>query len=107
MQQQLAELVAQAQAAIEHANDIAALDTVRVEFLGKKGHMTLQMQSLRNVPAEERPAAGQVINLAKQQVQDALNAKKELLESAALNARLAAETIDVSLPGRRIENGGL
>lgn len=107
MQQQLAELVAQAQAAIEHANDIAALDTVRVEFLGKKGHMTLQMQSLRNVSAEERPAAGQVINLAKQQVQDALNAKKELLESAALNARLAAETIDVSLPGRRIENGGL
>ncbi|MGL5726941.1 MAG: phenylalanine--tRNA ligase subunit alpha, partial [Plesiomonas sp.] len=107
MQQQLAELVAQAQAAIEHANDIAALDTVRVEFLGKKGHMTLQMQSLRNVPAEERPAAGQVINLAKQQVQDALQAQKELLESEALNARLAAETIDVSLPGRRIENGGL
>ncbi|MGL5006644.1 MAG: phenylalanine--tRNA ligase subunit alpha [Plesiomonas sp.] len=107
MQQQLAELVAQAQAAIEQANDIAALDTVRVEFLGKKGHMTLQMQSLRNVPAEERPAAGQVINLAKQQVQDALNTKKDLLESAALNARLTAETIDVSLPGRRIENGGL
>ncbi|MGL4771280.1 MAG: phenylalanine--tRNA ligase subunit alpha, partial [Plesiomonas shigelloides] len=107
MQQQLAELVAQAQAAIAQANDVATLDNVRVEFLGKKGHLTLQMQSLRNVPAEERPAAGQVINQSKQEVQEALNAKKEALESAALNARLAAETIDVSLPGRRIENGGL
>lgn len=107
MQQQLAELVAQAQAAIAQANDVATLDNVRVEFLGKKGHLTLQMQSLRNVPAEERPAAGQVINQAKQEVQEALNAKKEALESAALNARLAAETIDVSLPGRRIESGGL
>lgn len=51
--------------------------------------------------------AGAVINEAKEQVQQALNARKAELESAALNARLAAETIDVSLPGRRIENGGL
>src|SRR5690606_17909533 len=57
--------------------------------------------------AEERPAAGAVINEAKEQVQQALNARKAELESAVLNARLAAETIDVSLPGRRIENGGL
>ena len=65
------------------------------------------MQSLRDVPAEDRPAAGAVINRAKQEVQDALNARKNALESAALNARPAAETIDVSLPGRRMENGGL
>lgn len=62
---------------------------------------------LRELPPEERPAAGAVINEAKEQVQQALNARKAELESAALNARLAAETIDVSLPGRRIENGGL
>ena len=103
----LAELVANARAAIEHAQDVAALDNVRVEYLGKKGHLTLQMTTLRELPAEERPAAGAVINEAKQQVQEALNARKEALESAALNARLAAETIDVSLPGRRVENGGL
>ncbi len=65
------------------------------------------MTSLRELPAEERPAAGAVINQAKQEVQEALNARKEKLESAVLNARLAAETIDVSLPGRRMENGGL
>ncbi|WP_159564252.1 phenylalanine--tRNA ligase subunit alpha [Budvicia diplopodorum] len=103
----LAELVANAKAAIDEAHDVAALDLVRVEYLGKKGHLTLQMTSLRDVPAEDRPAAGQVINQAKQDVQDALNARKNILESAALNARLSQETIDVSLPGRRQENGGL
>lgn len=64
------------------------------------------MTTLRELPAEQRPAAGAVINEAKQQVQDALNAQKNALESAVMNARLAQETIDVSLPGRRIENGG-
>ncbi len=93
--------------AINQASDVAALDNVRVEYLGKKGHLTLQMTTLRELPAEERPAAGAVINEAKEQVQQALNARKAELESAVLNARLAAETIDVSLPGRRIENGGL
>ncbi|EHC87605.1 Phenylalanyl-tRNA synthetase alpha chain [Salmonella enterica subsp. enterica serovar Senftenberg str. A4-543] len=103
----LAELVANAAAAINQASDVAALDNVRVEYLGKKGHLTLQMTTLRDLPPEERPAAGAVINAAKEQVQQALNARKAELESAALNARLAAETIDISLPGRRIENGGL
>ncbi len=103
----LADLVASAKAAITSAQDVAALDNVRVEYLGKKGHLTLQMTTLRELPPEERPAAGAVINEAKEQVQQALNARKNELESAALNARLAAETIDVSLPGRRVENGGL
>jgi len=103
----LAELVASATAAINQASDVAALDNVRVEYLGKKGHLTLQMTTLRELPPEERPAAGAVINEAKEQVQQVLNERKNALESAALNARLAAETIDVSLPGRRIENGGL
>lgn len=103
----LAELVAQAKAAVEEAKDVAALESVRVEYLGKKGHLTLQMQSLRDLPPEDRPAAGAVINEAKQEVQTALNARKDSLESAALNARLAEERIDVSLPGRRMENGGL
>jgi len=65
------------------------------------------MTTLRELPPEERPAAGAVINEAKEQVQQVLNARKAELENAALNARLAAETIDVSLPGRRVENGGL
>ncbi len=95
----LAELVANAAAAINRASDVAALDNVRVEYLGKKGHLTLQMTTLRDLPPEERPAAGAVINAAKEQVQQALNARKAELESAALNARLAAETIDISCRG--------
>ncbi|BBT21543.1 phenylalanine--tRNA ligase subunit alpha [Aeromonas caviae] len=105
--QQLEEVVGQAKAEIEGVSDIAALDEIRVKYLGRKGFFTEQMKGLGALSAEERPAAGAVINQAKQQVQDALNARREALEVAVLNQKLAAETIDVSLPGRRIENGGL
>ncbi|MDX7840656.1 phenylalanine--tRNA ligase subunit alpha [Aeromonas caviae] len=105
--QQLEEVVGQAKAEIEGVSDIVALDEIRVKYLGKKGFFTEQMKGLGALSAEERPAAGAVINQAKQQVQDALNARREALEVAVLNQKLAAETIDVSLPGRRIENGGL
>ncbi len=105
--QQLEEVVGQAKAEIEGVSDIAALDEIRVKYLGKKGFFTEQMKGLGALSAEDRPAAGAVINQAKQQVQDALNERREALEVAVLNQKLAAETIDVSLPGRRIENGGL
>ncbi|HDO1384161.1 phenylalanyl-tRNA synthetase alpha chain [Aeromonas veronii] len=105
--QQLEEVVGQARAEIEGVSDIATLDEIRVKYLGKKGFFTEQMKGLGALSAEERPAAGAVINQAKQQVQDALNERREALEIAVLNQKLAAETIDVSLPGRRIENGGL
>ncbi|WP_447731836.1 phenylalanine--tRNA ligase subunit alpha [Aeromonas veronii] len=105
--QQLEEVVGQARAEIEGVSDIATLDEIRVKYLGKKGFFTEQMKGLGALSAEERPAAGAVINQAKQQVQDALNECREALEVAVLNQKLAAETIDVSLPGRRIENGGL
>ncbi|HDX8399991.1 phenylalanine--tRNA ligase subunit alpha [Aeromonas dhakensis] len=105
--QQLEEVVGQARAEIEGVSDIAALDEIRVKYLGKKGFFTEQMKGLGALSAEERPAAGAVINQAKQQVQDALNGRREALEVAVLNQKLTAETIDVSLPGRRIENGGL
>lgn len=61
----LAELVANARTAIDAAQDIATLDNVRVEYLGKKGHLTLQMTLLRDLHADERPAAGAAINQAK------------------------------------------
>lgn len=105
--QQLEEVVGQAKADIEGVSDIATLDEFRVKYLGKKGFFTEQMKGLGALSAAERPAAGAVINQAKQQVQDALNERREALEIAVLNQKLAAETIDVSLPGRRIENGGL
>lgn len=105
--QQLEDVVGQAKAEVEGVSDIATLDEIRVKYLGKKGFFTEQMKGLGALSAQERPAAGAVINQAKQQVQDALNERREALEIAVLNQKLAAETIDVSLPGRRIENGGL
>ncbi|GAA4503129.1 phenylalanine--tRNA ligase subunit alpha [Pseudaeromonas paramecii] len=105
--QQLEEVIAKAQAEIESVTEAAALEELRVQYLGKKGFFTEQMKGLGALPNEEKPAAGARINQAKMAVQDALNAKRDALQSAELNKKLAAETIDVSLPGRRLEQGGL
>lgn len=107
MQEQLDKLVTTAEEAIAAAADLRALDQVRVDYLGKKGSLTEYMKSLGQLSAEERPAAGQAINRAKQTVQVAIEARRETLESAALEARLEAEAIDVTLPGRGQASGGL
>ncbi|MDK9430383.1 phenylalanine--tRNA ligase subunit alpha, partial [Gallibacterium anatis] len=105
--QNLEQITEQALAAIAAAQDGKALEAIRVEYFGKKGPYTLLMQGLRDLSAEERPAMGAKINEAKQTAQSALNAKKAELEEAELNAKLAKERIDVTLPGRKLENGGL
>ena len=103
--QDLQSLTEQALALVEQAGDLAALDQVRVDYLGKKGHLTAQLKSLGKLSAEERPAAGAKINEAKQQVQAAINARREAMETAAIEEKLASETIDVTLSGRGEEQG--
>jgi len=107
--QNLKEITEQARAALDelHNKGLDALEAFRVEYFGKKGHFTQLMQGLRDVAVEERPAIGAKINEAKQAVLDILNAKKEEFEQAALNAQLEKEKVDVSLPGRKVEIGGL
>ena len=100
-------LVSQALEAVQHTDTIDALEQIRVHYLGKKGELTQVMKSLGDLPAEERPKVGALINVAKDQVQEAIGARKALLEQAALDARLAAERIDVTLPGRGQTSGGL
>ncbi len=104
--QALSELIDQAASEIDAASDLAALDTVRVSYLGKKGALTARLKTLGQLPAEERSSAGQEINKAKQAVQERLNARRESLENAALEAKLAADAVDVSLPGRGFSIGG-
>jgi phenylalanyl-tRNA synthetase alpha chain len=99
--------VSQAGTEIEAAADLAALDEVRVRYLGKKGALTDLLKQLGKVPAEERPARGQEINRAKQQVQEALDGRRLALDEARLAEKLAAETLDVTLPGRGQASGGL
>ena len=105
--QHLKQLVTDGLEAVAQAADEAALDQVRVQYLGKKGELTQQLKSLGKLSAEERPAAGAKINEAKQQVQDAITIKRTMMAADALSKQLAAESIDVALPGRAQVNGGL
>jgi phenylalanyl-tRNA synthetase alpha chain len=87
--------------------DLSALDEARVRWLGKKGTLTEQLKSLGGLPAAERPAAGQRINEAKERVQAAIEARREALARAEVERELAAGRVDVTLPGRGEQRGGL
>jgi len=102
----LSELIEAAASAVDAAEDLAALDAVRVAYLGKKGELTVRLKSLSELPTEERPAAGQAINKAKQDLHSQLDSRREALEAAAMEARLASDAVDVTLPGRGFSVGG-
>lgn len=92
---------------IQQAANLAELDALRVRLLGRKGDLTLLLKELGRLPVAERPAAGQQINAAKQAVSDALQTKRATLENVRLEAELAREHVDVSLPGRGMPPGNL
>ena len=100
-------LSSQALADIASAQTPDALETLRVALLGKSGSITAQLKQLGTLPADQRKAAGEAINVARDAIAAALSSRKVLLEDAALDARLAGENIDVTLPGRNPERGGL
>ena len=85
-------------ALIDTANDLAALEAARLEALGKKGRFAQAMQVLGSLPAEERKPYGAAVNIAKEAITAALAAREASLQAAALEQRLATETLDVSLP---------
>jgi len=103
----LESLVDEALSEVAKADDLQTLDRLRVDYLGKKGQLTQLLKGLGKLSAEERPAAGQRINDAKVRVQDAIGERKNTLEMAALEQKLAAESVDVTLPGRGRAMGGL
>ena len=100
-------LLAEALQAITNSGDENSLEQLRVQYLGKKGNLTALLKALGQLPAIDRPAAGEKINLVKRQIQTALEARKTSLVEASLNAQLSREVIDVTLPGRRQSAGGL
>jgi phenylalanyl-tRNA synthetase alpha chain len=100
-------LQAQALSEIDSAADLSQLDQIRVDFLGKKGQLTQQLKQLGKLPAEERPQAGQVINIAKAAVQAAIDVRKAVLEDERLNEIIKEGRLDVTLPGRGNRRGGL
>ena len=97
----------QALDAVASADSLAALDDVRVAFLGKKGSITGLLKGLGKLSNEERPKAGALINVVKQEVSEQINIARETMQQAVINKKLAAETVDVTLPGRGTAAGGL
>lgn len=103
----LEDVLRQAQGEVASAESLTGLDQVRVHYVGKKGLITEQMKTLGTLPPDERKQAGALINQARDQFNVAFEARKALLEAHELEQRLARETIDVTLPGRGQQTGGL
>ncbi len=103
----LAEIVAQARADFERCNDPASLENAKAKYLGKSGALTELLKGLGKLTAAERPAAGAAINDAKQTLEAALDARRATLADAKLAQQLAADSLDVTLPGRGRGRGGL
>lgn len=97
----------QAMQAIESAKDIAELEQIRVEYLGKKGYVTDLMKHMAQLSAEEKPKFGQLVNQVKAKVTQALEQTKSQLKERELGEKLARERIDVTLPGRNNKPGTL
>ena len=107
MTNNISDILKQAMAAVRAAGDLAALDQVRINYLGKKGHITQLLKQLGSLPAEKRPAAGVAINTAKTDLQAAIEKQRALLERAQMESKLAGERVDITLPGRGQRQGGL
>ncbi|UDG79441.1 Phenylalanine--tRNA ligase alpha subunit [Candidatus Ecksteinia adelgidicola] len=103
----LSQLVITAKEEIKNAQDINTLELIRIKYLGKKSHLSIESRSLRNINPENRSIIGASINLSKKKIKKYLNARYNILKTIMINQRLNIETIDISLPGRRIKNGGL
>lgn len=97
----------QASEAIKNASDVATLELIRVDFLGKKGKLTEILKSLAHLSAEEKPKVGQLVNQAKRDVSLLIDTQMQLLKEQQLQAKLSAERLDVSLPGRTNNSGTL
>ena len=100
------QLVSTATAQISACEGLQQLEEIRTSYLGKKGALTAELKNLGKLSAEERPAHGKLINVAKQQLTEALESRKAVLNEQALASALAAESIDVTLPARGVGRGG-
>lgn len=104
---ELDELLKQALEEVAAAAAEDVLDAARVRYLGKKGEITRQLKQLGSLPAAQRPAAGQAVNQARDRVQEAIVQRRAALQEQQLSRQLAAEKLDVTLPGRGQRGGGL
>lgn len=105
IQDQIAEMQQRALAELETVNDLASLDEWRLKYLGKKGELTGFLRGMGQVPPEERPVVGQVVNTARRSLEEADEARQSVLREVALTKKLASDRVDVTLPGRPVDSG--
>ena len=105
--EELQQILDQALKQFAMISDEAELEQVKARYLGKEGSLTVMLKGLGKLPAEQRPAAGALINQAKQGIEKALQQRREQLQKHKLTSKLAAESLDVTLPGRGADTGGL
>ena len=103
----LSGILQQAKDALDAAQKPADLEALRVQYLGKKGELTSQLKQIGSLPPADRPKFGDLVNQVKQELAELINAKKTALDNAELAASIAAEKIDITLPGRGLSSGGL
>lgn len=99
------ELQASGTEAIGAARELDELEALRLEYLGKKGSLTKILRGMGELPADERPLIGKAVNVAREALEEALAVKHEELSAAALDARIMADAIDVTLPARSVRVG--
>lgn len=105
MKEKLEQIRTEALAALAGAKDAQELDGLRVKYLGKKGELTAVLKMMGSLSAEERPVMGQLANEVREALTEALVQRQKAIEEAALNQRLEAEKLDVTIPGKRPELG--
>jgi phenylalanyl-tRNA synthetase alpha chain len=105
--EQLQQILDQALQQFAVINDEAELEQVKAKYLGKEGSLTALLKGLGKLSAEERPAAGAQINVVKQGIEAALQQRRDAMQQSKLAGKLAAESLDVTLPGRGSSTGGL
>ena len=105
--QELELIIAEAQAAVATTATVADLEQAKARFLGKSGTLTALLKGLGKLTADERPKAGAAINAAKQRVEALITSRRDAILAGELDSRLAAESVDVTLPGRRQDVGGI
>ena len=105
MKQQLENIKAQAIEMVANAQDRAELDAARVKFLGKKGELTAILKQMGKLTPEERPVIGQLANDIRAEIEAEIEKKTAAMKTAALDAKLKAEKLDVTIPGEKIHVG--
>ena len=102
MKEQLKQLKTEALAALQEAATPAALEELRVRFLGKKGEVTAVLKQMGKLSAEERPVMGQLANSVRAEIEEKLEERKKEIHTAVLEAKLAEEALDVTIPGEEV-----